>query len=296
MNRQRNEMVSKGLFNAVSKLYGFFGAGVKLADAMAVLIIGGSSDGLGTELIVSLAIDYNIHVVNIYSKDIELILDSKEANLLAAYYTFVPCKDFTNSKYLLEALKKVKDLQLPITILINNMQQGIETTFSSSFFMGHSAVARLQEYISANVTSVMVTTKYFLTLLVPQTDRILETKAKFYVINLTSILTEKTPGFAIEYVSSKAALNQFHDGLTSELAMSSKRNRFKTLLIYLPYAKDGRSWEILSTDLCEQVIEHLRLGQKGCTTLQANGAKSMFGKVKNNYRYTSGRWKREWLN
>lgn len=291
--------MSRTLFNAASRLYDFIGAGIKLEDGIGVLIMGGSSDGLGIEICTALAIDWNIHVVNLDTKDMELVLNSKEASLMNRNYTFVPCRDFTRTELVVEALTKVKELQLPIKILINHMQEGLRTVFNPSFLMGNSAVARMQDYVDANVSSVVVTTKFFMNVLVPQTKGLLDGKASFYIVNLTTVLTLRPPSYALEYVSSKAALNQFHDGLTSELAMTYKRGSFKTLLIFLPRAKDGHTWETLSTDLCRQVVELLEVGRRGCATLRVSAdfeSERKHGKMKQNYRYESSKWRPEWCN
>lgn len=290
--------MSRSLFNVASALYGLLGAGLKLEDGVGVLIMGGSLEGLGIEICLALAIDWNLHVVNVDTKDMEVVLNEKEATIVARNYRFVQCKDFTKPESVLEALTKVQALQLPLKILINNMQHGLSTTFNSSSLLGNSAVSRLQDYIDSNVISVMVTTKYFASVLVPQTRRLLNEKASFYIINLTSILTLTAPGFATEYISSKAALNQFHDGLTSELALGLGKSYFKTLLIFLPYARDGNTWENASTDLCRQVIKYLKLGQRGCARLHLGGdlARKLHGKIKENYRYKSGQWRPEWPN
>ncbi|QLL30484.1 hypothetical protein HG536_0A03010 [Torulaspora globosa] len=288
--------MSRKLFSVANALYGLLGAGVTLEDGIGVLIMGGSSEGLGIEICLALAIDWNLYVVNVDTKDMEVILDDREAIIMDRNYSFVQCKDFTKPESVLEALTKVQALQLPLKLLINNMQHGLNTTFCPSFLLGNNAVSRLQEYTDSNVISVMVTTKYFMNVLVPQTRRLLNGKTSFYIINLTSILTLTTPGLAIEYISSKAALNRFHDGLTSELALSLDKSYFKTLLIFLPYVRDGHTWENVSTELCRQVIKHLKLGQRGCAKLHLGGYSSerWHGKIKENYRYKSGGWRPEW--
>ncbi|QLQ78050.1 hypothetical protein HG537_0A02970 [Torulaspora globosa] len=290
--------MSKNLFNVANALYGLLGVGLKLEDGVGVLIMGGSSEGLGIEICLALAIDWNLYVVNVDTKDMEVVLNEKEASIVDKKYRFVQCKDFTKPESVLEALTKVQALKLPLKLLINNMQHGLGTTFSTSSMLGNNAISRLQSYIDSNVISVMVTTKYFMNVLVPQTTRLLNGRASFYIINLTSILTLTTPGFATEYISSKAALNQFHDGLTSELALGLGKTQFKTLLIFLPYVKDGHVWENVSTDLCRQLIKYLKLGQRGSARLHLsrNLAENSHGKIKQDYRYESGNWRPEWPN
>lgn len=291
-------MLSNALYNAANALYGTFGAGKRLDEKSgAVLIIGGSSDGLGIELCSTLAIDDKVYVINIDSRDMELILNFKDAAVVAKYYRFIPCRDLSNADLVLEALNQVKNLKLPITLFINNVQVGFRTIYSNNFSIGYRGIPRLQQFASANVTNIMIATKFFLNEIVPQTEKSTHGNVNFYIVNLTTVLTLDAPEYGMEYVSSKAALNQFHDGLTSELAVKSTRKRIKTLLIYLPHAPNGHAWEMMSTDLCEQVVECLKMGRRGCAMLRAEdetASGDLHGKIRNGYRYRAGGLKSKW--
>lgn len=290
-------MLSNALLNVANSIYRKFGVGQILdAKTGAVLIMGGSSDGLGIELCCTLAIESKINVINIDSRDMELILNFKDAAIIAKYYRFVPCRDLSNADLVVEALERVKKMMLPITLFINNVQVGFRTIYAQNFSIGLRAIPRLQQYANANVTNVMIATKFFLNEVVPQTEKIWHGHANFYIVNLTTVLTLDVPEYGMEYVSSKAALNQFHDGLMSELAGKSTKKRIKTLLIYLPHAGSGHAWELLSTNLCEQVIESLKMGRRGSAILRGEreSASELHGKIRNGFRYGAGNLKSNW--
>lgn len=291
-------MLSNALFGIANSLYSIIGAGKKLdSKAGAVLILGGSSDGLGIELCSSLAIEHRIKVINVDTRDMEIILNFKDAAKIAKYYKFISCRDLSNTSLVLEGLKKVKELEMPITIFINNVQVGFKTIYDRKFSIGCRGIPRLQQYASANVTNVMIATKFFLNEIIPQSERLCDASVQYYIINLTTMLTLNAPEYGMEYVSTKAALNQFHDGLTSELRTGFSKGRIKTLLIYLPHAPNGHAWEIMSTSLCMQVIECLRMGRRGCAILRVEHQPNMeelHGSIRNSYRYGVGKLTSKW--
>lgn len=293
-------MGSNTLFKLANSIYDIVGSGVRLEpEVSTVLIIGGSSNGLGIEICTTLIIENKIRVINIDTKDMELILSANEASLIDKYYTFVSCKDFSNAQCVLEALQEVKDLQVPITIFINNVQKGFETIYSrdAKAAFGGKAVIQLQRCVNSNLTNVMIATKFFLKDLIPQTVHISHKRFHdFYIVNISTVLTLNVPKFAPHYISSKAALNQFHDSLTSELRVRSGKTKVKSLLVYLPFVKEGHRWESSTTELAQQLVECLKNGRRGDVLLRVKRSCTLnhsegFGA----YRYKLGKVIPNWL-
>lgn len=205
------------------------------------------------------------------------------------YYKFIRCEDFSNKEYVLKAMEEVFKAETGITIFINNIHEGLEdyTDMSGNFdsktismnLMNHSisrgSAEKFEACVKSNLTNVMLATKYFLNRLVPQTKRLvkpripLESTPGFYIINISSVLTFYAPAFTGFYVSSKTAMNQFHESLTSELGLYNG-NRIKTLLVYLPYVKGetntGRTWYCLGEDL----VAAIKYGRRGEISLSAD--------------------------
>lgn len=293
-------MTSNTLFKLANSIYDIVGAGTRLEpEVSTVLIMGGSSNGLGVEICTTLIIENKNRVINIDTKDMELILSANEATLIDKYYTFVSCKDFSNTQCVLEALEEVKDLQVPITIFINNVQKGFETIYNrhATAPLGVNAVIQLQRCVNSNLTNVMIATKFFLKEIIPQTVHISHKKFHdFYIVNISTALTLNVPKFATHYVSSKAALNQFHDSLTSELRVRPGETKVKSLLIYLPFVKEGREWENGATDLAQQLVECLKNGRRGDVLLRVKKVSTLsHSETFGAYRYRLGKVISNWL-
>lgn len=292
-------MISPKLFNWSKKVYLTLGVGTKLEpDVSSVLIFGGSTNGLGIELCTALMFENRVRVINVDTRDFEIILSVNEAVLLDKYYSFVHCDDFSNADSVVQAMREVFDLKIPVTVFINNVQQGLETIFdrSGDIALGDNSVSHLRKCVNANLTNVMIATKFFLEELVPQTIFLLKEKyVDFYIVNISTVLSLELPDFARDFTSSKAALNQFHDSLTSELKQRPGDSTIKTLLVYLPNLETGEDWEVALTELTQQLIQDLKDGKQGDTILHRNTGKSSVYKTRSTVLYKLGTFQHNWL-
>lgn len=258
-------MISQGMYKFVSLLYGVIGSGKRLEPTDRVLILGGSND-LGRDICTQLC-KSGIKVINVDAQDINVPLSGK-------YYTFVSCKSFAETHNVQESMLEVKSLNKPISILINNIQWDFKSVYQVETPLSplEESICQFKECVAANLTNVMIAVKFFLGQLVPQSVQLTGNKCQdYYLVNLSSILTLNVPVQASQYVSSKAALNQFHDSLTSELKCSRhKKIRFKTLLVFLPCNKDYMSWSQSTSRLSQQLIDCLHDGRKGDVLLRAD--------------------------
>ncbi|QLG72408.1 hypothetical protein HG535_0D01160 [Zygotorulaspora mrakii] len=287
-------------FLSLSKfLYNTLGAGVKLESGVStVLILGGSTSGFGIELSAALMFEHNVCVINVDSRDFEMILNVNEAVKLEKYYTFIHCNDFSNMDNMVQAMTEVAKLKLPINFFINNVQEGLHTVFDSheDNTIGYKGVAHLRKCVNANLTNVMIATKMFLNTIVPQTARLTRGKiSQFYIVNISSVLSLQLPEFARHFTSSKAALNQFHDSLTSELSFESGEISTKTLLAYLPNIRDGEAWEVNLTEMTDALIQDLKDGKQGDTILKCDPKDYSKDTTRNNVRYRLGNLHHNWL-
>ncbi|CDH13076.1 related to Oxidoreductase-like protein SRL4 [Zygosaccharomyces bailii ISA1307] len=253
-------MFSDRLYRLANAFYAIVGTGKKLEETDTVLILGGSN-GLGRELCISL---YNrkIRVINV---------DTINFLPLHKYYSFIHCHDFADTSNVQNAMQDVKSLEFTITALINNVQRDFETIYDEEDEKNtdDDSVDKMRECVSSNLTNVVIATKYFLKEIVPQTIRLSKGKLQeYYIVNLSTLLTLHVPERASRYISSKAALNQFHDSLTSECRCSARRAKIKTLLVFLPYVKDLESWKYLRPYLSEQLVQCMQDGRQGDVLLR----------------------------
>ncbi|GAV51782.1 hypothetical protein ZYGR_0AF02530 [Zygosaccharomyces rouxii] len=260
-------MISQRLYKFASLVYGVIGSGKKLESTDTVLILGGSND-LGRDICTQLC-QSGIKVINVDTEDTKF-------PLMSSCYTFVSCRSFAETHSVQKSMQAVKSLNEPITILINNVQRDLKGVYQVDLPVSplEESIDQFKECVAANLTNVMIATKFFLEQLVPQSVRLTGNKCRdYFLVNLSSILTLNVPEQASHYVSSKAALNQFHDSLTSELKCSRhKKIHFKTLLVFLPYNKDYVSWSQSTSFLSQQLIECLHDGRKGDVLLRIDGS------------------------
>ncbi|CAR25783.1 hypothetical protein ZYGR_0A03520 [Zygosaccharomyces rouxii] len=256
-------MISQKLYKFANLIYGIVGSGKKLESTDTVLILGGSN-GLGKDICTQLC-QNEIKVINVDTQDTSIPLMGK-------CYTFIPCKSFAETHSVQEAMQAVKSLVQPITILINNVQRDFKSVYQMEEPLSplDESIDQFKECVAANLTNVMIATKFFLEQLVPQSVCLTGNKSQdYYLVNLSSILTLNVPEQASHYVSSKAALNQFHDSLTSELKSSRhKKVHYKTLLVFLPFSKDYLIWNQSTSCLSQQLIDCLHDGRKGDVLLR----------------------------
>lgn len=253
-------MLSKHLFKLANTFYGFLGTGKKLEEIDTVLILGGSN-GLGREICHAL-FRSRIVVVNV---------DSENPFPVSRSYKFIHCKDFADTSCVQDAMQRVKNLKHPITVLINNVHKNFESIYSEEIDLQiiDDSVDQMRDCIASNLTNVMIATKFFLKEIVSQTIQLTNGKVRdYYVVNMSTLLTLHVPEWASGYVSSKAALNQFHDALTSEYKCSPRRTKIKTLLVFLPYVKELEKWEYLTPYLSDQLVNCLQDGRCGDVLLR----------------------------
>lgn len=283
-------MIVQGLYRFANLIYGVIGSGKKLELTDTVLILGGSNE-LGRDICIRLC-QNGINVINVDTHNIDIPVKSK-------FYDFISCKSFSDTQSVLESMQMVKSLNKPISILANNVQKDFDSIYqvASPASLLEESIDEFKECVAANLTNVMIATKFFLENLVPQSVSLTESNCQdYYLVNISSILTLNVPEQASHYVSSKAALNQFHDSLTSELKCSRyKKLRFKTLLAFLPYRKDYIGWTQSTSSLSQQLIECLQDGRKGDVLLRIDDSPLTAFKLKdpNNCRISDmvSKWK-----
>lgn len=258
-------MISERLFKLANTFYGIVGTGKKLECNDTVLILGGSNE-LGKDICTQLC-ESEVRVINVDTEDINISLEGE-------YYTFIPCRNFADTYNVRESMELVKSAGRSVTVFINNVQKEFESVYQMAVPSSplDESIDRLKECVAANLTNVMIATKFFLEQLIPQTIRLGKGNAQdYYLINLSSILTLNVPEQASQYVSSKAALNQFHDSLASELKCSRRKTvHFKTLLVFLPHVREYFRWKQLAPFLSRQLIECLKDGRKGDVLLRVD--------------------------
>ncbi|AET40342.1 Srl4p Ecym_5606 [Eremothecium cymbalariae DBVPG len=273
-----------------------------------VLILGGSSNMFGIELCRTLILNEGIQVVNLDTVDRqELMFGScqssccsfgRNPNLLSVLeennhkhqlqekrtkYHFVKCSTITNKKDVLDGLNRVLDGRFGISVFINNVNEGLFEFMQGSTdpMLSHGPVDIMnksllqgsqkifQDVLNSNLINVMLSVKFFLNEIVPQTMNILQEQNKppgFYIVNITNTLSLHAPAFAGYYAASKAGLNQFHESLTSELGYYNKR-RIKTLLIFLPFLSTHTMSNIPWVEYAAMLVRDLKLGRSGELTL-----------------------------
>lgn len=261
------------LFKAASTIYETIGSGESLCfEKDAVLIIGGSSNKYGVEICRELVVARHIRVVNIDIRDIDNAWQALNGGL--EHYTFVPCNSFMDETFVIQAILQVLKLDIPVNLLINNLQEGFETLYNSEFEGKLSMVDKIQNLnkcVTVNVTNVMIATKYYINSVIPH---ILTNSGngtvRFYIINVSYEQPDKSLMYASHYLSSKMALNQFHDGLASELQGREKGkigndepHSIKALLVYLPYILDIHAYTELCPIFAQNLINCLEEGRIG---------------------------------
>lgn len=271
--------MKKIIYKVFVGLYERVGLGKKFHPSCdTILIIGGSSNKLGIEICKIFVEDYHTKVINVDTTD---IIDGKEIKKASSkFYTFIPCKDFSSIEYLEKSLLDVQKLEIYPTILINNMQEGIESTFlKEDQFpkLDEESLLEFEKIVRYNLQSVILTTKFCISTLFPKTDIGLQTETKgFYIINISTVLTLKPSKVGTHFITSKSGINSFHDGITSELGLKDCSLNVKTLLAYLPDFKNHEHWEKLCSTIAKQLVLCLVDGKYGDTVL---GSKRSIGDI-----------------
>ncbi|CAI1765599.1 hypothetical protein SEUBUCD646_0P02470 [Saccharomyces eubayanus] len=260
-------------------LYERVGLGKKFHPSYdIILIIGGSSNKLGIEICKTFIEDYHTKVINVDTVD---NINEKEIKKESSkFYTFIPCKDFSNIEYLEESLLDVQKLKIYPTILINNMQEGIESTFlrEDQFpKLNEESLCEFEKIVRYNLQSIILITKFCISTLFPKAHVGLQTEMKrFYIINISTVLTLRLSKVGTHFITSKSGINSFHDGITSELSLKDSNLNVKTLLAYLPDFKSHEHWEKLSPTISKQLVCCLVDGRYGDTVL---GSKRSIGDI-----------------
>ncbi|CCF58885.1 hypothetical protein KAFR_0F02890 [Kazachstania africana CBS 2517] len=246
-------VLSAFLYNRLLKIYQLLSAGKRLDPQNdTILVLGGSTTSFGRALCEILVKGYKCKVLNLDKKD-------SLTQLPFTNYKFIKCH-FTNRNSVLNALSRLKELEEDITVIINNVQEGITSLYSTKVPL--DPITAFERCAYANLINPIIVFNYYLRELVDKRRR-----NGRYIINISSELTKHDVGVGMYYVSSKAGLNQFHDGFNSELQVCNELNSFKCLLVYLPYVKEFSRWEHMSSDLANDLVEAMLFGKLGEVTL-----------------------------
>lgn len=265
----------------------------------AVLILGGSSSTFGVELCKALLRE-GTTVVNLDTADLVKWRAPQQRRArartprarsagnvprraAAGRYHFIHCRSLTNKNDVLASLRMVLLGHFGISIFINNVNEGLfdfmqgsihaqaaqgpSDLMDRSFLQGSQEL--FQQLLNSNLINVMLSVKFFLNQLVPQTIELAQREhltPGFYIVNVTNTLSLHAPAFTGYYATSKAGLNQFHESLTSELSLYDKC-RIKTLLAFLPFLSTHTADETHWADSARILVRALKLGRTGDVSL-----------------------------
>ncbi|AMD21735.1 HFL121Wp [Eremothecium sinecaudum] len=293
--------IVRKLYKYTAKLDNLIGPGKYLDNSVdKVLILGGTSNIFGVEVIKILLFEEGINVVNLDTVDHrELVYEENEENASVGHvesetvrpkaakegeYHFIKCESTCDKNHVLDGLNKVLEGDYGISVFINNvneglfefMQGGTDPPLShapldlkrNSFILGNQG--QFQDLLNSNLINVMISVKFFLNEIVPQTmrqhgDR--DQPPGFYIINTTNTISLHAPAFAGYFAASKAGLNQFHESLTSELGFYNNDCRIKTLLAFLPFYSTHTVSNVPWAEYAGVFIRALKLGRSGEMTL-----------------------------
>lgn len=312
MIRSLIERIVRRLYRFTTVLDNLIGPGKYLDSSMdTVLILGGSSNIFGIEVIKVLIFEEGIDVVNLDTVDHSDLIFSdtkqgkgpcsleKRSNEVrgsrGGTYYFIKCQSITDKSDILKGLKKVYKGSYGISVFVNNVNEGLFEFMqgstnpllshgpldlkSKSFVLGNQA--HFQDLLNSNLINVMISVKFFLNEIVPQTIEMFSSFKRspgFYIINTTNTVSLCAPAFAGYYAASKAGLNQFHESLTSELGYYNNR-RIKTLLIFLPFLGTHTINDIPWTEYASLLVRGLKQGKTGNMTLSLVPGKFSFKQI-----------------
>lgn len=213
-----------------------------------VVILGGTSTLFGQRLCQLLVHKFKTTLVNVDRHD-----DPSLHN--GGPYYFFQC-DFSKRESVNGALKSLKRKGLRYTVLINNLNEYMDSAEGNDTFQYCTSV------FNAHLINVMIFTRMFVTQLVRPVDDI-------YIINITRYQDTKIggPKYATYHQLAQAGLIQYHDGLSSELQLKeiNNGNDYKSLLVHIPMDNNRREEEYAC-----QVLEMLQEGRKGVQYIGAN--------------------------
>lgn len=203
----------------------------------AILVLGGSTSFFGQRLCQLLVHKYKTQVINLDRYD-------DPNSHCDGFYYYIKC-DFTSRSSVVKAVKKLKCLDVCITIMINNVHEGLQKT-------NNDPIKECIDCFNANLVNIMVITKSIVTDIVPRDKDI-------YIINIATyeIVNYKKKPFSTSYHITQAGLIQFHDGLSSELELTQVNhgNCYKALLVFIPVEVDK--------DIEKVILEFIKLLLQG---------------------------------
>ncbi|EJS41390.1 YPL033C [Saccharomyces arboricola H-6] len=235
-----------------------------------VLIIGGSSNKLGIEICKMFIEKYDTRIINM---DIIDNITGKKVRSESELYKFILCKDFSDIKCVEKSMHTLQSLKIYPTILINNMQEGLDSTFlkEDQFLkLNEESLCNFEKIVRYNLQSVILITKFCISSLFPKAHiGVQKDTKKFYIVNISTVLTLNESKSGTHFITSKCGINSFHDGLTSELKSKGSHLNVKTLLAYLPDFQSHEHWEMLCPTISEQLVRCLINGRYGDTILES---------------------------
>lgn len=237
-------------------IYKAIGIGHKFdTTCESVVILGGSSSQLGKEICKLLVMEHRVAVINIDHFN-GMIFNEESLQ----YYKFIEC-DLQNPIQVAKIMKeKLKEPKFPaVSCLINSTQFG-KLDMESEVVQLQPTV--LEQCITENLISPMIAIKHFLNEIVPRTITRIPSLRGIYIVNITDTATLDPGKYGAQYITSKAGINQFHDGLTSELYLNRKYQNLccKTLLAYVPTKSIQSNKE---SRWAQDLIEKISSGQRG---------------------------------
>ncbi|KAL3232631.1 hypothetical protein RNJ44_04547 [Nakaseomyces bracarensis] len=291
----------------VALLYKYVSIGKKLVPGRdVVLILGGSMSKMGWSLCTLLVRRYGVEVINIDCKrehaylgldddgsiaepEVELsdfandgdvpaieqvLLEVDKNAKLHPYrckgaYTFIECEDLSNAKLILAALSKAVNLDKRITVFINNLQEGLYCQNKGD--RGYiDSLELFERCTNINVTNAIIVTKYFISDVIPRVTLSYGRDNDFYIVNLTVDMRNQKVKLPASYFTTKAAITQLHDGLSSEKKIYETTSKIKTLLVRVPETPaDIDKHMDYYEQLADMLIKNLKLGRAGVYTVTA---------------------------
>ena len=242
-------MIRNVIYQVLQKVESVLGARKRLEPGNDIVVmLGGTSTLFGQRLCQLLVHKFKTILVNVDRYD-----DPNLHN--GGPYYFFPC-DFTKRESVNNVLKALKRKGLKYNILINNLNEYMDSTEGNNAFRYCVAV------FNAHLINVMIFTKTFVTQLVPR-------GVDIYVINITRYQDTRVngPKYATYHQLAQAGLIQYHDGLSSELQLKeiNNGNNYKSLLVHIPM-DNNRKEEIFAL----QVMQLLQEGRRGIQYIGGN--------------------------